>query len=75
VFGKSKRRVSVNKMNPVLHAYTKSGEIASVEPSQDRSATEGISKLLRQRVEQIQVGLLMQVRDIDFNPCLLGQRQ
>ena len=32
-------------------------------------------EFLRQRVEQILVDLLRQIRDIDLHPCLLGQRQ
>jgi hypothetical protein len=75
VFDKSKRCVGVNEADPVLHAHTQSGEIAPVESSYDGSTTEGRGELLCQRVEQILVGLLRQSRDIDLNPCLLGQRQ
>src|SRR5262245_3480274 len=75
VFCKSKRRVGIDEMDPVLHAHTKSGEIAPIESPYDGSTTKGIGELLCQRVEQILVGLLRQIRDIDLNPCLLGQRQ
>ena len=71
----SKRRIGVDEMDPVLHTHTKSGEIAPVEPSYDGRATEGIGELLCQRVEQMLIGLLRQIRVIDLNPCLLGQRQ
>ena len=75
VFCKSKRRVGVDEVDPVLHAHTESGELAPVEPPYDGSTTEGIGELLCQCVEQILIDLLRQIRDIDLNPCLLGQRQ
>ena len=68
VFCKSKRRVGVEEVAPILYAQTTSGEIAPVEPPYDGRTTEGISELLHKRVEQILVGLLRQIRNIDFNP-------
>ena len=49
--------------------------LAPVEPPYDGRTAKGIGELLCQRVEQILVGLLGQIRDIDLNPGLLGQRQ
>ena len=62
----------VEEVEPVLHAHTKSGEIAPVEPSYDDSTTEGIGELLGERVKQILVGFLGQSRNIHLNPGLLG---
>ena len=69
------RSIRVDKRYPILQHGACLRQIASLESACNRATAKGVGEFSIQSCEQLLIGWLRQIREIDFNPCLFGWRQ